>query len=451
MGGIQPFDIVVIVLALGMAIRGGLSGIISQLFSLFSIFGSWYLASRYYLHIEAMLPQNEVWGKPVAMLIVFVAANIGFRLLSMMFQRAINVSNLKEFDRQLGALLGLFKGVVLSMIVTFFAVTLTDVSRNAVAASQSGKYLVALILEVDVILPDDPRHEPIKEQIAKFKEMADAAKIENVSITDDITKLKKKLTETVIDPEAKDLTVPVATASSDKAAAGSSSGNSFFSGLVDKWNELKSGNSKNLSKTGIQNGTQGGIPTLANSSPSEMTFPDEVSSSVNPLLTGASNNIQPYSTSPATNTALTSAPSAQYHASSGRVPPQAYPTVIDFSTLPPPQTTGGGTRSGTNSGSGSREAHPFAQLASDPTAGGGNDLGEALSVQLPNIGTLTVNGTGNNNAGNGVTITANPQTGNYQINYQSQGQLRTGSIMTQQTFTPQTVAPTLPAPSASRP
>lgn len=202
MYGIQPFDIVVIVLAIGMTIRGGLSGMVSQIFSILSIVLSWMIASRYSGHIEALLPQNDDWGKPVAILITFVVANIGLRVISMFVQRAISLVKLRELDRQLGALLGLMKGMVLVMVITFFAVTLTEKSREAVAASQSGKYLVALIMSISVILPNDQEHAPVKEQLAKFKDMADEAKIETVSLSDEVTSLKKKLMDSMIDPDA---------------------------------------------------------------------------------------------------------------------------------------------------------------------------------------------------------------------------------------------------------
>ena len=51
-----------------------------------------------------------------------------FRLVSGLIDRV----RLKEFDRQMGALFGAAKGVLLCVAITFFAVTLSTQARTAV-------------------------------------------------------------------------------------------------------------------------------------------------------------------------------------------------------------------------------------------------------------------------------------------------------------------------------
>ncbi len=76
-----------------------------------------------------------------------------FRLVSNLIDRV----KLKEFDRQLGATFGLAKGVLYCVVITFFAVTLSEPSRQVVLASRSGDLIARGIRNANPILPEDVR------------------------------------------------------------------------------------------------------------------------------------------------------------------------------------------------------------------------------------------------------------------------------------------------------
>ncbi|MDO5566415.1 MAG: CvpA family protein, partial [Planctomycetia bacterium] len=189
-------------LLIGMTIRGGLSGIVSQAMSILSILLSWYVASRYFNLVSGYLPKENTWNQPVSIFVTFILCNIAIRIAAHFIEKTVKFSPLKEFDRQLGALLGLVKGFLLCLVVTFFAVTLTEKSRTAVASSQSGKYLVSTIMYIANIVPDDTRHAAFKKELAKFTAIVNDTGMETTSITDDIAKLKQDLKKQVILPDA---------------------------------------------------------------------------------------------------------------------------------------------------------------------------------------------------------------------------------------------------------
>jgi len=62
---------------------------------------------------------------------------------------------LKEFDRQVGALVGLVKGVLLCVLITLFAVALLDEpKRKSIVNSRSGYYIAVLLDKAHPIMPD---------------------------------------------------------------------------------------------------------------------------------------------------------------------------------------------------------------------------------------------------------------------------------------------------------
>ena len=91
----------------------------------------------------------------MAVLYVITAGAIWilFRLVSNIIDRV----KLKEFDRQLGATFGLAKGVLYCVVITFFAVTLSESSRQVVLASRSGDLIARGIRNANPILPEDIR------------------------------------------------------------------------------------------------------------------------------------------------------------------------------------------------------------------------------------------------------------------------------------------------------
>jgi membrane protein required for colicin V production len=68
----------------------------------------------------------------------------------------IDKVKLEAFDKQLGAMFGFAKGVLLCIAVTFFAVTLLPPTQGEqIVGSQSGQYIVAFLQKADAVVPPE--------------------------------------------------------------------------------------------------------------------------------------------------------------------------------------------------------------------------------------------------------------------------------------------------------
>lgn len=156
-------------IVLGMsAIFGAIKGLAWQIASLASIVVSYVVACRYRTRVADMIDAQPPWNSFLAMLILYVGTGfviwVGFRLLS----GAIDKIRLKTFDRHLGALFGLGKGVIFCLLITMFAMTLLGTKQQAaICQSRSGYYISAFLDKAVLILPQEV-HSTIGEYLARL-------------------------------------------------------------------------------------------------------------------------------------------------------------------------------------------------------------------------------------------------------------------------------------------
>jgi membrane protein required for colicin V production len=104
------------------------------------------------------------------MLLLYVGTSFAIWVVFRMVSRFIDRVKLKEFDRQIGALFGLAKGVLLCVIITLFAVTLLgDQQRQAIIQSKSGYYIALFLDKADRVLPREV-HEVLHPYIHQLDE-----------------------------------------------------------------------------------------------------------------------------------------------------------------------------------------------------------------------------------------------------------------------------------------
>jgi hypothetical protein len=100
-----------------------------------------------------MFGQQAPWNRLIAMLAIYVGTSQAVWLVFSVISGAINAIHLSAFDHQLGLLLGIAKGALVCVVVTFFAVTLAPAYRNQIVASRSGRLVAEIIMRADEILP----------------------------------------------------------------------------------------------------------------------------------------------------------------------------------------------------------------------------------------------------------------------------------------------------------
>jgi len=109
-----------------------------------------------------------------AMGVLFFITLIAIRFAYAALEKLIKHWRLEKLNKLLGGLLGFTKGLLLCLIITFFAVMLSETSRAVVFNSQSGSHLVQLITHISLFVPKDS-YEFVHTQFAQFQSKVDGA------------------------------------------------------------------------------------------------------------------------------------------------------------------------------------------------------------------------------------------------------------------------------------
>ena len=131
---------------------------------------------------------TEPWNRFLAMLVLYIVTSLAIWFLFRMVSGIVNRVKLREFDRQMGALFGLAKGVLFCVVITFFAVTLSESLRQMVLKSYSGYAIARLTRDANPILPEDVRSvigKYIDELDQKLEPDAQPAQAENKAMGQD--------------------------------------------------------------------------------------------------------------------------------------------------------------------------------------------------------------------------------------------------------------------------
>jgi len=143
----QTYDIIMLAV-FGSAVLWGLwKGFAWQVASIAGIFLSYFMAATFRTPLAAMIDAEPPWNMFLAMLILFLGTALAIWLGFNMVRKSIEKTKLKDFDRQVGGLLGAVKGAVLCTVITLFSVTLlSDPQKEAICGSYSG-YIIATVLD----------------------------------------------------------------------------------------------------------------------------------------------------------------------------------------------------------------------------------------------------------------------------------------------------------------
>jgi membrane protein required for colicin V production len=166
----QVYDIFMLLVLVATTMFGFWKGMAWQIASLASLVVSYLAALRFSTQLAPVFGEHAPWNRFVAMLAIYIATSLviwsAFRLVSKVIDRV----KLESFDRQLGAMFGLAKGVLLCVAITFFAVTLLPPTQGeAIVASQSGRYIVALLDKSHTVFPPEI-HDVVDPYINRIEE-----------------------------------------------------------------------------------------------------------------------------------------------------------------------------------------------------------------------------------------------------------------------------------------
>jgi membrane protein required for colicin V production len=147
------YDLVMLVVLLGCTVFGAWKGMAWQVASLGSLVVSYLAALRFSDRLAPVIGNEEPWNRVVAMLIIYCCTAIAVWMAFRVVAKVIDGVKLREFDRQLGALFGAAKGVLLCLVITFFAISLSETARGMVRTSRSGHYMALLLDRAHPLMP----------------------------------------------------------------------------------------------------------------------------------------------------------------------------------------------------------------------------------------------------------------------------------------------------------
>ncbi|HEX7449247.1 MAG TPA: CvpA family protein [Pirellulales bacterium] len=151
----QPYDVAMLAVLAAATAFGFVKGMAWQAASLASLVVGYFVSLRFSGLLAPYIKQPEPFNRFTAMLLLYLATSLAIWLAFRTVAQAIERVRLKEFDRQVGGLFGAAKGVLLCVVITFFAVTLSEKGRELVLASQSGHYIARLLQRADPIMPPE--------------------------------------------------------------------------------------------------------------------------------------------------------------------------------------------------------------------------------------------------------------------------------------------------------
>jgi membrane protein required for colicin V production len=169
----QAYDYLMIAVLVGATLFGFVKGMAWQIASLASLVVSYFVALRFSTEVAPVFGDSQPWNRFVAMLVIYMACSFAIWVLFRAVADVIEKVKMKEFDRQLGALFGLAKGVLLCAVITFFAVTLLPPEqKRTIVATRSGHYIGVLLDKTRAAVPPE-YSEVVKPYLDKFERRLD--------------------------------------------------------------------------------------------------------------------------------------------------------------------------------------------------------------------------------------------------------------------------------------
>jgi len=173
------FDVIVALVFIVFIVRGGWIGFMRQLAAFLALVGSYWLAGRYCSQLMPYVDdfiQNPKLVFFISFALLFCLSALLFILGGKVLHRVMEISLLGWFDRLLGVLLGVVKGVVLTSFLYMVLASSLSASNDLLKKSISAPYLAMGADILHQIIQDPqlrkyfvPREPAIKDGILKDK------------------------------------------------------------------------------------------------------------------------------------------------------------------------------------------------------------------------------------------------------------------------------------------
>ena len=158
MNSSQILDLIVLGILLFCAVRGAARGLMSQLAWAVALLLCFKFSGTLSPAIEPLIPAEAPLKQWIAMLAIYVGLCGATFVAAGVIEGWLEKINLIEFDRHLGGLLGLIKGVIFCMTVMYFLITMSPSIREIVGKTWSGYGAAVILSHSQFLLKLVPEH-----------------------------------------------------------------------------------------------------------------------------------------------------------------------------------------------------------------------------------------------------------------------------------------------------
>ena len=193
------FDMIMLAILGASILIGAIKGMAWQIAMVSSIIVSFLVARTFHPQLATALSDiDEPWNQYIAMASLYLLTSLGIWMLFAFFAKQIDKHEMKTFDRQTGAMLGIVNGVLLCTIFTLAAIAFGGESMHErIAKSKSGPYVSRVLNLTQPLIPQE-----LQESLNNYMERLDTlikhGKIEN-EIDDTVDELGERIREQLDD------------------------------------------------------------------------------------------------------------------------------------------------------------------------------------------------------------------------------------------------------------
>jgi membrane protein required for colicin V production len=149
------YDLVIFGLLVICTVRGATKGFAWQVAAIGALLICFFFAQTASLAIAPLIKLDPPLNRWVAMFVLYVGASFVSFGAARAVRGTLEKWQFVEFDKHLGALFGFTKGVAIALVITFFAVTLSETARESVLASYSGRAAGTILSALHPVMPGE--------------------------------------------------------------------------------------------------------------------------------------------------------------------------------------------------------------------------------------------------------------------------------------------------------
>ena len=151
----MTYDLIVLAILVFSAIRGAIKGLVWQLAIIATLVLCFAFSGTGSVLIAPKIPLDPPLNRWVAMLVLYIVLSFAAFGVARLLHGWIEKMKFKEYDRHLGFLFGLIKGITFCLVLTFFIVTLSEGQRGNVMASYSGRAAAIIMDRLHPVMPQE--------------------------------------------------------------------------------------------------------------------------------------------------------------------------------------------------------------------------------------------------------------------------------------------------------